>query len=431
MLVERRLYTGKEVGQIIKDVVKDIAVKLANSPSADKVEQETIMRQWALELLPVVEDAVAEEVIRRHVQGVTLSVWIGPPGSGKGTNIDTVNMLGKVYAEVTSQGVARVLEEPFNTMLLKFSVEETVINTGTKGMFNRPEGEYLELFGELVPIVGKLVSDGGFVPDDMVSVLVELMLLYRLTQNFHKIQIDLWPRTGPQFTAFSSLVKKIEEGKGKISREIVTIKVLKKQALQFVKENLPACAEKSIIIAERIKTVLKGPEYKETYEKTSAILDPKLRFAEEKKVLNQVFEQLKKEFLDEMSHVVVDELEVVCERMSFRFNLVLSQGQTPRPDEYPLSIIRRLSIYTGETSPVFLKMMASNIGKSGFYVVSSAGTPEEVIAEILETLAGKEGGDSRWQAIKKLAGEIAIDYVYRKELIVDTLVQRVGGILSS
>jgi adenylate kinase family enzyme len=431
VVINRKLYTHQEVGLIIKDVVQEIAERLGKIPSDSPEEKQKIMRQWATEMLPSVEAAVAEEVVRRHVQGVILSVWAGPPGSGKGTNIDAVGILGKVYAEVTSQGVARVLEEPYHSMLLKYSTDQTIISTGTKGMFNKPEGEYAELFNDLVPVVGKLVADGGFVPDDLVSVFVELMILYRLTQNYHKIQIDLWPRTIPQFSSFTSLIETITKEKGKVSREVVIIKVLRPESLRIIEGNLEISVSESIKIADKIREILESSWYKEEQKRTVLINDSLERFQEEKKSLAEFFLLIAKEFSSEIDKAILEELRNICDRLAFRFELIVSKSGTPRPDEFPLSVIRRLSVYTGETSPAFMGETAKHGTEKGYYVISSAATPEEVVSSLLETIAGKAREEKRWQEIKKIAGEIAVAIVNRKELIVDTLVQRVGGILSS
>lgn len=431
MEIEKRLYSNIEVGQIIKNAVADIVERMKGFASASGVEQSVIMREWADELLPMVNAVLAEQIVKRHVVGVTFSVWAGPPGSGKGTNIDTVNMLGKVYAEVVSQGWARQLPDPFHSKLLAFSVAQSDISTGNKGMFVKPEGEYLEFFGPLVPLIGQMVADGFFVPDDMVSVLVELMILLRLTQNSHKVQVDLWPRTGPQFDVFQKMVNEIRAAGGKVFLEIVTIKVLKPDSLNLVKNDLSASAEISRQVAKRLKEIPGMDWYMQIREESSVISNPKEKFGIEKKALDKTFEILGKEFDSPLGKVIIEELQTVCDRMEFRFTIVLEKGGIPRPDEYPLSTIRRLAVYAGDISPVFLDVSAKNEASEGYFVVSSAGTPEEVIAEILDALVQAKTDDVRWQKVKTLAGEIANAIVFKKELIVDELIERVGGIVNS
>jgi len=431
MKIIAKLYSSVEVGQIIVDTVHDIAGKMAADGVSTPEKKSLVMREWAEDLLPQVEDVVVEEVVRRQVQGITLSIWIGPPGSGKGTNIETVELLGKLYAEVVSQGGARLLDEPFHSLLLQFSVDRAAINTGTKGMFNRPDGEYVPLFSDLVPIIGKHVADGGFVPDDLVSVLVELMLLYRLTQNAHRIQIDLWPRTGPQFAMFSRLGQKIKQKSGKLTNEVVIIKVLDAASLQEVRTKPLEFAVESRNIAQSIKKEVESMWYVEAFEKGATIQDPQERFAIENTGLAKLFTVLEQKHTSDVCGIVLEELRTVCNRMAFRFNLIVRDNQIPRPDEYPLSIIRRLAVYTGETSPAFLEAVADSAGNSGYYVVSSAGTPEEVINDLLDTLAGVASANERWSKVKEFAGEIAVTLVHRKELIVGELLQRLGGIINS
>jgi adenylate kinase family enzyme len=431
MLLEKKLYQREEVGQIIESVISEIVQKVSGVAGGKPEEQSRALRETAEELLPQVEAIVALEIAKRHVQGVTFSVWAGPPGSGKGTNIDTVSLLGSAYAEVISQGGAEMLEEPFHSQLLQFSVSQTMIMTGTKGMFNKPEGEYEELFGPLVPVFGKMVADGGFVPDDAVSVLVELMILYRLVQNFHRIQIDLWPRTGPQFAMFERLGEAVRQEGGKVYNEIVVIKVVAGKSLEIVRENPIGVAKVSEQIAERINQEVASDWYRGALDRALEVTDPRKRFAIEDSSLERLFGVLGTAFDNIEGGIVLEELRAVCKRMSFRFMTMLDEGGEIRPDAYPLSVIRRLSVYTGETAPAFLRAVAQYGAKEGFYIVSSAGTPQEVIAEILETLAGKSSDEQRWKKMKKLAGDIAEAVVYRRKLIVSDLVQQIGGILRS
>lgn len=430
MKLEKKLYSREEVGQITRDTVAEIVQKVNAVADGEVQQQSVVLKEIAEEMLPQVEAVVALEVAKRHVQGVTFSVWAGPPGSGKGTNIDTVSLLGIAYAEVVSQGGAEMLAGPFHSQLLQFSIAQTMIITGTRGMFNKPEGEYEVLFGALVPVFGKMVADGGFVPDDAVSVLVELMLLYRLTQDFHRIQIDLWPRTGPQFSMFEHLVEVIRNEGGKVHNEIVVIKVVDGDSLAVVRANPLGVAMVSEQIANRIKQEVASDWYRVALDRALEVTDSRKRFAKEEESLERLFGLLGTAFDSVEGRVVLEELRAVCKRMSFRFMTMLDEGGEIRPDAYPLSVIRRLSVYTGETAPAFLRAVDLYGTKEGFYIVSSAGTPQEVIAEILETLVGEKSDEPHWEGIKKLAGQIAEAVVYRRKLIVSDLVKAVGGILT-
>ncbi|MCC7303964.1 hypothetical protein IT418_00915 [bacterium] len=431
MLLEKRLYSHKEVGQIIQQNVREI-VELFDQKNDLTVErQAVIINEWARALLPSIEQAVALEIVKRHVLGITLAAWIGPPGSGKSTNIEAVNVLGKVYAEVASQGVAEVLPEPFHSMLLGFSLSEATISTGTKGMFNRPEGEYLALFDEIGKIVSQLVTMGGFVPDDLVSVLVELMILYRLTQNFHKIQIDLWPRTKPQFEVFSNLLKIVAAEGGMARTELVILKVLPPKALSIVTENIASCASRSREIARSISFELDSEWYKQAVVQSQAITDTQKRFEVESVSLVKLFSLLRERHTSDIDRVVLEELQTVCDRMAFRFKIVTSKGAEPRPDEFPLHVMRRIAVFTGETSPVFLDILAENKPNFLVYLVSAAGTPAEVIAEVLDAIAQEKSDNLKWVGMKEVAGKIADSIVSKQPLIVEELQQRVGSILKA
>ncbi|MFZ6022591.1 MAG: hypothetical protein ACOYT9_03950 [Patescibacteria group bacterium] len=431
MRFEQKVYTEIEVAQLLTKVVSELSGALQSVDQTATEKKIEAMNLWAAKYDEAFEDLIVEEVVKRHVQGITLCVWAGPPGSGKGTNIETVNVIGGLYAEVASQGGARQLPEPMHSRLLNFSLAQSIISTGTKGMFNKPEGEYATYFSALVPEFGSFVAAGGFVPDAVVSILVEAMILLRLVQHSHKIQIDLWPRTAMQFVAFDRLVQKIRANGGKVQEEVVTIKVLKKESMELVKQHLAESAKISKVIAAKINEYLKSEWYAALCNKAALVEDMKERYRVEKEGLTEVFSRLTGEYSDSLSLAVIEELKIVCDRMEFRFNLVVEKGGIPRPDEYPLSVIRRLAVYTGETAPVFLEQTAEKNAKKGYYVVSSAGTPQEVIAEILTTLAGAAEITDQWESILSLAGEIANSIVYKKELVVEELLKRVGGILES
>ena len=388
MVLEQKLYTPVLVGQIIKEAIHELVENLGDYENAAVTQNETVMKKWASDLMPSVEAAVSEEVVRRHVQGVTFAVWAGPVGSGKGTNIDAVSMLGSLYAEVVSQGGAAVLPEPYHSKLLQFSIAQSMISTGTRGMFNRPAGEYVEMFSELQSVFSRQVADGGFVPNEVVSVLVELMILYRLTQNSHKIQIDLWPRTVAQFADFKKLVSAIRLVGGKVTQEVVNIRVLNNEDFAQVKVNPKECSEMSKQVGAKIYEVLQSDWYKEAITTGDAIEDPMQKFTEEEKALTKLFEILSAAFPSAMGKVVIDELLSVCGRMAFRFKTGLAKGDAIRPDAYPLSVMRRLYVYTSETSPAFLDAYIENGQSEGFYLMSSFATPQEVVADLLETLVG-------------------------------------------
>ncbi len=431
MTIEKKLYATKEVGQLIRDAVHEL-VQLVGGVGDSSIETHIAeLRQWAGQLQPQIEAAVSEEVCRRHVQGVTFSVWSGPPGSGKGTNIDAVALIGKIYAEATSQGVADVLPEPYHKLLLNFSADQTVISTGTRGMFNKPEGEYIELFSELTPVVGRMVALGGFVPDVMVSILVELMVLYRLTQNSHKIQIDLWPRTKEQFEVFEHLVVALRASGAKVETELVSIKVLPTDMLEMIRNRPEEAVSASKLISRTISEQLNSSEYQSQLVETQKIEDIDLRYNAELETLQKLFVVLDTEHAGDIERSLVFELKTVCDRMAYRFKIVRERGIVPRPDEYPLSIFKRLAVFAGDTSPSFIELYARKDANLPVLLVSSAGTPQEVVSDLLQLLSRSTLEDRKWEEIKIIAGEIAADLVAKKEIIVDSLIARVGGILSS
>lgn len=424
MKIEDKLYTKTEVFDLIQQVVAEVVALVGAHESELSSDKVTVLKQWAEEMYPQVCSVIAQEVSRRHVQGVTLAVWSGPPGSGKGTNIAALQLFGKIYAEVVSQGGASQLPLAAHERILEMSLSQGMINTGTKGMFNMSEGEYKELFAPLAPIISGHVTKGGFVSDSMVSVFVGMMVWYRLTQGYHKIQIDLWPRTVRQLADYRVLVSAVQRAQGKIFEEFVNLKVLSVDEVFYIREHLNAAIEQSKVIASAIRAV-------QLQQYQGDLVDVASRFKFEQSQLQLLMKDLKKRFSDQLSMLIIKELETVCDRMAFRFGKTLEKGELPRSDEFPLTVVRRLAIYTAETSPAFLLALANKSEKSVLVVSANEG-PAVVVANILDSLLKDSvENDSRWEKIKEIVGELAIKIVHKEEIIVDTYVERVGGILNS
>lgn len=430
MIVENKLYSPKEVKELIISVVEDLYQTIKKLPENDNILMDTKIKQWSTELLPSIEQAVAKEVVTRHVQGVTFSIWAGPPGAGKGTNIDTMKIIGDLYTEIISQGGEARFEEPLHQRLLNLSVDSGEIKVGTGGIFNVPAGEYIELFSKLTPMVGEMVSRGIFPGDDMVSPIVELMLLFRLSQNCHRIQIDLWPRTFGQFAGYSALVKAIKQAGGKLNQEIVNIRVLNNEDVKVISENLASYRDKSIVIGDKLKELSSTVEYNDNVNKGMVIGDAMARYEFEKTMLDKVLQELKESYKSVESEIICKELNTICDRMEFRFKLELEKSGESRKDAFPLSWVKRLMIYTLETSPAFLNAAAESGDSVDIVLTSSFYTPEVVIGEVMEKLIGTTT-DRRWEKVKIFAGEIANKLVSKKELIVSDNLKTLEGILRS
>lgn len=431
MEIIQKLYTEGEVKALIVDTVNTLVDLFSAESAVGSVDQITKVKQWADSMYPAAIRAVVEEVVRRHVQGVTFAIWAGPPGSGKGTNIDTVQWLGRAYAEVVSQGGAEQLPDSIHKTLLNMSLSQGLISTGTKGMFNLPAGEYVELFGKLNIVIGDHVAKGNFVGDSIVSLLVVLMLLLRLVQGYHRVQIDLWPRTVSQLRAYKLFIAELEKAGAKVEQEIVAIKVLPQNELSELMKDPLIAAKKSIDIGKFLNSVATEKWYVDSVAELSSVSDPNERFAQENVLLRKVMDMMSSVYGDPVSSYIIHELFVVIDRMTFRFNKALEVGAVPRSDEYPLSLIRRLGVYASETAPAFLLAAADAQDGVPVHIVSSFSTPEVVIASILDELVAVKVDDRRWLEVKKLAGELAVDLVNRKQPIMDDLIRRVGGMLSS
>lgn len=432
MEITKKVYSAPEAKELLLQAVDEI-VSLLGEDSYNNPELITErLTGWASALSGPLYDAIGYEIAHRHVQGIMIDVWVGPPGSGKGTNIDTLELLGKAYAEVVSQGGARQLQEPMHTNLLNRSLDRTVIVTGTGGMFNKPTGEYVELFGKLVAVIGPYVASGGFVPDAMVSVLTYLLLLYRLTQNYQAIQIDLVPRTRQQFVEYQRLLAAVTKQGGKITSSIVILAALPDHILEKVTRSVSQYNSDAIEIGKLFAKQMNAEWYLALLDglKNGPERSSLQRFEAENVLLRQLFEKVTDEAKTlQFGAEIIQELETVVSRMEYRFHQELEEGKDLRPDAFPTSIVKRLLVYVTVTAPTFYQESMNNNREITFYVVSTAGTPEEVAQGLFEKVLGNSDTDEVWKQVKVYAGKVASALVYGKRPLVDDCVRAVGGIL--
>lgn len=427
-IIAREL-TQNEVKLLIKNKVTELLREVVGLHNAELI---SAMKKWAQKNISEVETDIIAEIRHRHVQGVTFAVWAGPPGAGKGTNIATLGYISRAYAEYSSQGNANILPEPQHSFLLRHSLSQASINTGTGGMFNMPVGEYEELFGPLKELIGEHVASGGFVADNIVSLMVEMMILLRLSQGYHRIQIDLWPRTGSQFRAYQRFINKLLAAECKISQELVSLRVLPDADLEEIKKAPEIASAESYRIGEFLHGVVESEEYKEHKMRAVAMTSSlQARYDFEKEYFDSILQQVEKTCDSPVSKALFVELATVSGRMAFRFAKAIEVGEKPRVDEFPMSLLRRLSIYLKETSPEYLRAAAGIERGFDVAIASTMGTPDFVIERLLDALVGEESLSPQWIEFKSLAGKIANELVNRKEPIAEELQEAIGGILSS
>jgi hypothetical protein len=153
------------------------------------------------------------------------------------------------------------------------------------------------------------------------------------------------------------------------------------------------------------------------------------RFIFESECIREIMTMLEERFEDEIGAVVVRELREIVGRMAFRFRKTVEAGNQPRPDEYPLSVVRRLCVYTSDTAPAFYKAMLDSI--ADVQLASSFESPAMVIDQLLEKLISKNLQDTGWTKIKAVAERVATDIVNRNQYVVADLVKTVGGYTKS
>jgi len=429
MKLEAKLYSESELLSFIKEAVAELETLVSSAGAGINGSKSTVVDQWSSELLPSIERAVAEEVYRRHPQGITFSVWSGPPSSGKGTNLRVLDIAARMYREYAVQGFAPRFEDKIHQRLLDQVMSAGTIITGSGGIFNANSGEYMELFSQVSSIVAAIFASGGFIGDSTVNPLVLLMVLLRLVQNHHRIQIDLWPRTMSQFDTYRHFVAVVRSKGGKVVEDFVNIRIVEQDILEKMNIHPKEYYIESLRLGSDISDFrANNSKYKKLLSFTKSEADYKKRFKEEKAVVSDLWVILRKSSKDNnVREDLIKEMENAIGRMEYRLNEALAKGAPTRVDGYPLSWIKRLEVYAKETSPAFLRAHWDTEDDIDIGLISTYYSPAEVAARMLDEVIGKSD-DLRWIEFKKMVGQIAESVVKGDSPIESKLIETLRGI---
>lgn len=350
----------------------------------------------------------------RHT--VRVGAWSGPQGTGKGTNLDAITLASKAWQAVNSESPTDILVNQFTA---NYTGDSDTVVTGTKGMFNKPDGEYLELFAQMADLTGSIVRSGELVGDDFVAVFTLLMTAYRFSQGASAIIYDLWPRTVMQTVHFEEMVAQLvstlsedSEGANPVATEQLDLRLVDPSSIATVNADRELFAQLSQRIAGVIKSAREQVWYKDRLAEVKSGTIEEIYNAQSS-LITAVMDVLTAEFAgDQNAQILLAELRNSLGRMLQRFSKAIKAGQQPREDEFPDSQLNRLRSYYAETSPARLR---NNIP-----MVSTLDSPEIVVVNIIKALIQQltsepvDWDDSGKQSFLKVAGLIAMELVSGK-----------------
>lgn len=325
--------------------------------------------------LKIVESAI--EKISNETP-IILAVWAGPPGVGKGTNIQAI-------LESCEKHINDSSENEWQAFTSLLTSKTSTIKTGTGGIFNFPQNEYAEVFENLIKLVQEISSRGELVPDAIVSFAVELMILVRILSGSTRIMIDIWPRTVGQLNTLAQLLKVAKN----IQTEFLLIHLLSETEIANLN---------SFSVEESLKML------------TSAVTEIEAMLPKINTVENYSIQRTQQiELLANLSkdNYYIREAIECMNRIANRVQNDIELQREIRVDDYPSVQLKRFMEYLNKTAKLFLesRKVTEVIDISGVH------TPEAVVENILKILASKYSPKvteiSQWNALVEDAKLVA------------------------
>lgn len=363
---------------------------------------------------------------------VTFSVWGGPPGTGKSTNLDAMAASMAIVAKAYKQKNMEP-QSSIKPLVYSYTEKSSAVVVGTGGISNAPKGEYLEIFGNFQPLIKTIVQGGEFVGDIAITLMIFMTIILRLKQGARKIQLNLWPRTESQQVFYDQFIAKLKESGVQVYSELMNLRLLTTEEIALMRGSVDTFAETGKILGKQIKQKLQAPETAEIITLSKQESTVKAQYELTKHIVSDILDELKKEYVkqeNDAAAIILRELERVISRLEYRFQLALDKGEEPRPDELPYSQLNRLVVFVSETSPAALK--ASQ--KQAIDFVSAYQPPANVIQDILTaSISQIEKGSFKneypqlWNEIFAITGEVAEQIVKGEVLDYDGMATRLAA----
>jgi adenylate kinase family enzyme len=400
------------------------AVSAFQSDTTDLHVDKTMAR-WAEQEIPAMEDLIVSAALsiaeKDTTFGVTFAVWSGPPGTGKGTNIEAITIASKLLAEAYETS-GRHIPDTIVPLIKSNTDKRASIITGTGGIMRDQRHEYKDIFGSVPSLVSDLVRRGDLVGDMFMTYCVLIMVLVRITQGARKIQFDLWPRTLAQLTMYDRLIVKLRVSGIDVYTEMINLRLLTQQEITAMKENILEYAARSEQIGKLKLQKMKEQGFVDEVNKMRAMdfqKDHVVMYEMSKQIVDKLISQVKEEMQTEeevAARAIMAEYDRALERSAFRFGKAIEKKEIPRDDELPHSQLNRLRIFEMDTSPSVMRASLDH----QIHFISSFQSPAKVVEDILDGSISKiEDGEFRtsfpevWSTFLTVTGEIADAVVHR------------------
>lgn len=325
--------------------------------------------------LKTVENAIAR---LSNETPIILAVWAGPPGVGKGTNIQAI-------LESCEKHINDSSENEWQAFTSLLTSKTSTIKTGTGGIFNFPQNEYAEVFENLIKLVQEISSRGELVPDAIVSFAVELMILIRILSGSKRIMIDIWPRTVGQLNTLAQLLEVAKN----IQTEFLLIHLLREEEITNLN---------SVSGEESLKMLTSAVTEIESMLPRINIIE---NYQTQRIQLVKLLDDLPK------NNYYIEEAVECMDRIANRVQNDIELQKEIRVDDYPSVQLKRFMEYLNKTAKLFLESRKV----TEVIDISGAHTPEAVVENILKILASKYSPKvtkiSQWNALVEDAKLVA------------------------
>lgn len=374
-----------EIIEIQKGLV-DVINKLLEGQTLTDAARGELMRQfidsWATTQLSFVHEFVGKLAKKLSVKNLRLSAWSGPQGTGKGTNIQAIT--STVNTIVGAVGEASVdLPADMSSFMSKFSGNTSEVITGTGGMFNKPDGEYKEIFAQMGELGGAVARTGRLVGDEFTSIFTELMIGLRMAAGANTIQVDLWPRSTKQMEYSEELIEVLNGNGTSCAIEMLDLRLVSPEVVERIKANRPEYIAASSKLAGDVKKLMAAESFTNANAESIKLkADEKLKDAYnlEAAAVKELLKNLQKaEGANQAYQDMFSELQTSITRMDQRYRKAEMQNKEPRLDEMPMTALTRLVSYFGNTAPAQMK-------SEQVAILSTLDTPENVVVHIFNVL---------------------------------------------
>jgi|GEM_PF-3063973 len=424
---------GKDSLSTSQSIARIVSYLVINVPEDNKSEW---FEEQSMSVVFALDELIMQNILARgdNNHHITFSVTAGAPGTGKGTNIASINEVFSLLKAVTKESELQ-LPPLLIPLVESYTGMSSSIITGTGGITNMPTGEYEILFGDLSRIIKEEIAKGSLAGDGLMTLCVKLMIFLRISQGAEKIQFDLWPRTEKQFEYYRKLVQILRQNSILVNSEIMMLRLLTTQEITATLANKEEYTMQAHQISAKIKEKLQSKEYS---ERTKSIETSDTPLKEKVKQLSEISQEimasLEKIYSDQISHFVFLELHRALDRMAYRLSITLQKGEILRVDELPHIQLNRFSFFFGNTGPAFIKATDTN----EIAMISSFQNPGAVVREILQSIAVKhENGailaemPGLWHTIEDVGAIIAEQIVKKEPLSVDRYKKELIEVLKS